>query len=227
MIKKIRIYRILAAAALLLAPFIANAQSDKEVLNIDKAYDRVLKVYPLQLGEAYLAYEKMRTHRISNEFGLSYIYSTYMKGDGSTPESQPVQGASVRMSQRKYTLKNEGRPFGFFHGPLFGYRFLAYEQDVFEQLAQSPDAPTYHGVGRLYQHSLDLSYQLGIQFNLMGLLTADVAAAFGGRVKYALANNAGDLLTDHIIGHAVIAENNSAIFAVPLPQLNLSVGYAF
>ncbi|RDV13848.1 ABC transporter ATP-binding protein [Pontibacter diazotrophicus] len=219
---------MLAAAALLLAPLgIANAQSDGEVPSMDKSYDRVLKVYPLQLSEVYLAYEKMRTDRISNELGLSYIYSVYMKGDASSPESQPVQGASVRMSQRRYTLKNEGQPFGFFHGPFFGYRFLAYEQDVFEQLTQTPDAPTYHGVGHLYQHSLDLSYQLGIQFNLMGLLTADVAASLGGRVKYALANNAGELLTDHIIGHAVIAENNSAIFAVPLPQLNLSVGYAF
>lgn len=221
-------HRMLAAVGLLFASFgIANAQSDGEVPDIDISRDRVLKVYPLQLGEAYLAYEKMRTERISNEFGLSYIYSVYMKGGASTPESQPVQGASFQMSQRKYPLKSEGRPFGFFHGPSFGYRFVAYEQDVFEQLAKEPDAAAYHAVGRLYQHSLDLSYQLGIQFNLMGPLTADIAAALGGRVKYVLANNAGDLLTDHIIGHAVIAENNSAIFAVPLPQLNLSVGYAF
>ena len=46
-------------------------------------------------------------------------------------------------------------------------------------------------------------------------------------MKYARSTNAAELLTEHIIGHAVVAESNSAIFAVPLPQLKLSVGYAF
>lgn len=228
MIKKNHIYRIFAAAALVFAPLgIASAQSDVEVLYIDKSSDRVLKVYPLQLGEVYLAYEKMRTERISNEFGLSYIYRSYLKGDEWIPERKSVQGMAIRMSQRKYTVKNEGRPFGFFHGPVFGYRLLIFERDVFELPVRDPRDPEFRYVGRLYQHGLDLSYQLGVQFNLTGHLTADVAAAIGGRVKYALANNADELLPDRIIGHAVIAERNSAIFVVPLPQLSISVGYAF
>lgn len=228
MMKKNYIYLILTAAVLLfMPPGIASAQSDIEVLNIDQDYDRVLKVYPLQLGEVYLAYEKMRTDRISNEFGISYIYRSYLKGEEWIPERKNVQGVAIRMSQRKYTVKNENRPIGFFHGPVFGYRLLIFEQNAFDLPAQDPGDPEYRFVGRLYQNSLDLSYQLGVQFNLTGHLTAEVGGSIGGRVKYALANNADELLQERIIGHAVIAENNSAIFVVPLPQLNISVGYAF
>ncbi len=131
------------------------------------------------------------------------------------------------MSQRKYPKKNAGSPFGFFHGFVFGYRFIAFGENVFGLPAQDPGDPDYRFVGRLYQNSLDLSYQLGVQFKLSNHLTAEAAGALGGRAKYALAKNAGELLTDNIIGHAVVAEDNSAIFVVPLPQLNLSVGYAF
>ena len=222
------IYLILFAVVLLFAPLgVATAQYDAEAPSIDPAYDRVLKVYPLQLGEVYVAYEKMRAERTSNELGLSYVYWGYLKGDDWLPERKNAQGIAIRMSQRKYTAKNAGRPFGFFHGPVFGYRFMAYEKNVFELPNQDPRDPNYQFVGRLYQNSLDLSYQLGGQFNLKNHLTADISAAFGGRLKYALANNAGELLTEHIIGRAVIAEGNSAIFVVPLPQLSVSVGYAF
>lgn len=230
MMKKSNLYLVLTATVLLFTPLLtARAQSDVEVLYIDKSYDRILKAYPLQLGEVYLAHEKMRTERISNEFGLSYVYWSYLKGDGDEwmPERKNVQGLGIRMSQRKYTANNEGRPFGFFHGPVFGYRLLIFEKNVFDLPVRDPSDPEYRFIGRLYQNSLDLSYQLGVQFNLTGHLTAEVGAALGGRVKYALANNADELLTERIIGHAVVAERNSAIFAVPFPQLNLSVGYAF
>lgn len=228
MSKKRCLYPILAAIVLLFTPlYIAYAQDDREEQYIDASYDRVLKIYPLQLGEVYLAQEKMRAERISNELGLSYVYWSYLKGDDWMPERKNVKGVAIRMSQRKYTSKNEGRPFGFFHGPVFGYRFVAFEQNVFELPAQDPSAPGYRFVGRLYQNSLDLSYQLGWQFKLSDHLTAEVGGAIGGRVKFALANNADELLTEHVIGRTVAAENNSAIFVVPLPQLNFSVGYAF
>ncbi|GAB3536890.1 hypothetical protein GCM10027443_28370 [Pontibacter brevis] len=227
MIKKRFIFLTLAAALLFAPLSMAVAQDDREVQNIDTAYNRVLKIYPLQLGEVYVAHEKMRTERISNELGLSYIYRSYLKGDEWIPERKNVQGVAIRMSQRKYTRRNEGKPFGFYHGPEFGYRLLIFEKNVFELPVQDPGDPEYRFVGRLYQNSLDLSYQLGVQFNLMGHLSADVAASVGGRVKYALANNANELLEEHIIGRAVIVENNSAIFVVPLPQLKLSLGYAF
>jgi len=198
-----------------------------EVQQIDTAHDHVLKVNPLQLGEVSLAHEKMRTERVSNEIGLSYIYRSYFNSDEWLPEDKRVQGVGIRMSQRKYSNKRTGSPFGFFHGFVFGYRLLVFDKDVFELPEQRPSDPDYRFVGRLYQNSLDLSYQLGAQFKLSNHLTAEAAAALGARAKYARATNAGDLLTDNIIGHAVMAETNSAVFVVPLPQLNLSVGYAF
>ena len=104
---------------------------------------------------------------------------------------------------------------------------MVFEENVFRLPVQDPADPDYRFIGRLYQNSLELSYQVGVQFKLANHLTADVAGSIGGRVKYALAKNAGELLPEHIIGYAVTAETNSAVFVVPLPQLNLSVGYAF
>lgn len=205
----------------------AQAQDGDDVQQIDKATDRVLKVNPFQLGGVSLSYEKMRTERISNEIALSYIYRTYWDSEEWLPEGKRVQGVGVKMSQRKYSNKGTASPFGFFHGFVFGYRFLVFEENVFGLPEQDPAEPGYRFVGRLYQNSLDLSYQLGVQFKLSEHFTAEAAGALGGRVKYALSNNAAELLTDNIIGHAVVAEDNSAIFVVPLPQLNLSVGYAF
>lgn len=219
---------MLTIVVLLWVPLLqAQAQDGDDFQEIDPAHDRVLKVNPLQLGEISLSYEKLRTERVSNEIALSYIYRTYLNGDEWLPEDTRVQGAGFRMSQRKYSNKGKGQPFGFFHGFVFGYRFMVFEEDVFGLPEQNPDSPGYRFVGRLYQNSLDLSYQLGVQFKLSGHLTAEVAGALGGRVKYALANNAAELLTDNIIGHAVVAEDNSAIFVVPMPQLNVSVGYSF
>ncbi|WP_161889460.1 ABC transporter ATP-binding protein [Pontibacter russatus] len=188
---------------------------------------RVLKVNPFQLGDVSLSYEKMRTNRISNEIAFSYIYRSFLQGDGGLPEDVRVQGAGIRMSQRKYSNKASGKPYGFFHGFVFGYRFMAFEEGVFGLPEHAPGDPDYRLVGRLYQNSLDLSYQLGVQFRLSEHLTAEAAGALGARAKYALAKNAGALLTDNIIGHALVAEDNSAVFVVPAPQLILSVGYAF
>ena len=220
-----RLFRLLLAVLLWVPLVQAQAQDEDEMQEIDSAYDRVLKVNPLQLGEVSLSFEKMRATRVSNEIALSYIYHTYLNGDEWLPEDVPVQGAGVKMSQRRYTKNNRGRPFGFFHGFVLGYRLLVFEVGVLG--SQDPSSPDYRFVGRLYQNSLDLSYQLGGQFRLSKHLTAEVAGALGGRIKYALAKNAADLLTDRIIGHALVAEDNSAVFVVPLPQLVISVGYAF
>lgn len=219
---------MLIALVLFIAfPGIVNAQRYEEMQHIDSTFNRMIKVYPLLLGEVRVGHEHMLTTRIANEVAFSYLYTAFLKGADSDPESQPVQGGAIRMSQRRYSLQNQGRPLGFFHGFTFGYRFMVYEQDVFRKLSATPDAPVHQGVGRMYQNALDLGYQVGMQFKLIHHLTADVAASLGGRVKYVAADDADKLLTDHIIGHAVAAERNSAIFVTPLPQLNLSVGYAF
>ncbi|GAB3826073.1 hypothetical protein GCM10028895_36440 [Pontibacter rugosus] len=137
-------------------------------------------------------------------------------------------GLHVRMSQRYYTTKkHRGTPFGFFHGPLFGYRFMVFEENVFGLPEQNPNDADYQFVGRLYQNTVELNYQVGGQFKLGRHLTAELSAALGGRLKYALSKGAGELLTDNIIGHALTAEDNSAIFVVPSPQLNFSIGYSF
>ncbi len=194
---------------------------------INKDHDRILKLNPLQLGEVTLSYEKMRAARTANEIGISYIYRTYLNGDAAIPEEQSVQGIGVRMSQRKYSKKNIGHPFGFFHGPVFSYRFILFDEDVFGMPQQDPNDPDYKFVGRMYQNSLDLSYQLGGQFKLTRHLTAEIAGALGVRAKYVLATNAGNMLSEYVIGHQLAAENSAAFFVVPLPQLKLTVGYSF
>lgn len=219
--------------ALLLLPLSAamaqqTSVSEDEELNINTDHDKIIKLHPLQLGELYLSYEKMRAERVSNEFGLSYIYKAYLDGGSFfVDNNKSVTGIAIRMSQRHYTSrKRRGTPFGFFHGPMFGYRFMAFEDNALE-VDQNPSSPDYRYVGRLYQNSLELNYQLGWQFKLGRQFTGEVSGALGGRVKYALAKGAGDLLADYIIGHELITEDNSAIFVVPSPQLNLSVGYSF
>lgn len=214
---------------LLLALTPAFAQDNRDEPFINKESDRILKLHPLQIGEVYLSYEKMRTERTSNEFGLSYVYRAYFEGDKFfAPEDVNVQGIHIRMSQRHYTSqKHAGSPFGFFHGPMFGYRFMVFEENVFGLPEQDPNSPDYQFVGRLYQNTLELNYQIGAQFKLGRHFTTEVSAALGGRLKYALSKGAGELLPDNIIGHELVAEENSAIFVVPSPQLNVSVGYAF
>ncbi|RIJ37786.1 ABC transporter ATP-binding protein [Pontibacter oryzae] len=220
--------------ALLLLPLGAamaqhiSAPHQEEELQVNPDHDRIIKLHPLQLGEVYLSYEKMRADRVSNEFGLSYIYKAYLDGSSFFVENdKAVNGIAIRMSQRHYTSKKRrGTPFGFFHGPMFGYRFMAFEDNALE-VEQDPSSPDYRYVGRLYQNSLELNYQLGWQFKLGQQFTGEVSGALGGRVKYALAKGAGDLLADYIIGHELVTEENSAIFVVPSPQLNISVGYSF
>lgn len=209
----------------------AQAQSDDaldaedRVVNTD--HDRIFKIRPLDMGQVSLAYEKLRAARVSNEFGLSYIYTTYFKSDVFLPEEQPVDGVAIRMSQRHYTSKKRQAPFGFYHGPVFGYSFIVFEENVFGLEELPPSDPNYRYVGRLYQNALDLSYQLGWQFKLGRHFTTELGAAIGARAKYARATGAGELLPDNIIGHAVVEDENSAIFLVPLPKLNFSVGYSF
>ncbi|OKL40669.1 hypothetical protein [Pontibacter flavimaris] len=204
------------------------AQDTTEAVLMDPAHDRILKLHPLQMGEVYISYEKMRTERISNEFGLSYVYRGYLKSEDFLPDDVKVGGVHIRMSQRYYTSKkHDGVPLGFFHGPMFGYRFMAFEEGALDSPFEDPDNSFGRQVGRLYQNTLELNYQLGGQFLVGKKLTVEVSAALGARLKYALAKGADELLTENIIGHALVAEQNSAIFITPSPQLNVSVGYSF
>ena len=237
--KQIKHLRWLAfSAIIMLAPITMAQAQDEEALDtedkvINTAHDRIIKFRPFDLGQVSFAYEKLRSSRVSNELGLGYIYATYLKDSGegagfiTGPEEKKVNGLSVRMSQRHYTSNKKLAPFGFYHGPVFGYRLLIFERNVFGVEQLPPSDPDYRFVGRLYQNSVDLSYQIGGQFQLGKHFTTEVGLALGGRIKYARSVGADELLTENIIGHAVVAEKNSAIFLVPLPQFNFSVGYSF
>ncbi|NEM96215.1 ABC transporter ATP-binding protein [Pontibacter burrus] len=201
-----------------------------DIREMDKDHDRIIKIHPLQLGEVYVSMEKLRTERISNEYGIGYIYKSYLKGetdDWQDFEAKNVKGVGIHMSQRHYTSKTKSAPFGFFHGPVFGYRFLVFEKNVFDLPEQDPSSPNFRYVGRLYQNSLDLSYRIGGQFLLGNHFTLEVAGSLGGRVKYAKATTAEELLPEHIIGYELIKDESSYLAATPLAQLKFSIGYAF
>lgn len=201
-----------------------------DVQGMDKAHDRIIKVHPLQLGEVYLSLEKLRTERVSNEYGIGYIYSSYLKGetdDWQDFEAKDVMGIGIHMSQRHYASNKKHAPFGFFHGPVFGYRFLVFDKNVFELPEQDPTSPDYRFVGRLYQNSVDVSYRIGGQFLLGNHFTLELAGSLGGRVKYAKATSADELLPQHIIGHELIKDESSLVAATPLAGLKFSVGYSF
>jgi len=228
--------KVLLLTFFILATGAAHAQDEDqdldapEIREIDPAHDRIIKLHPLQLGEVYLSLEKQRTYRISNEYGIGYIYKSYLKGetdDWEDFEDKKVMGVAVHMSQRYYNTKKRDAPFGLFWGPVFGYRFMVFEKNVFDLPEQDPSSPNYRFVGRLYQNSLDLSYQLGGQFLLGNHFTLELAGALGGRVKYARATSADELLPQHIIGHELMKDESSYIAATPLGQLKFSVGYSF
>lgn len=194
---------------------------------IDKEHDLTYKVQPFLLGEVRLSYEKVRAPKVSNEYGIGYVYKAYLDGGSFFPDfsEKNVLGISVRMSQRHYTSKKRKAPFGFFHGPLFGYRFLVFEKGVLET-GEFGD-PGNRVIGRLYQNSMDLSYQIGGQFLLGEHITMEIAGSLGGRVKLARATNAEDLLENSIIGHHIIRDSDSIFSWVPLPQLKIALGYSF
>ncbi|MDX5418738.1 MAG: ABC transporter ATP-binding protein [Hymenobacteraceae bacterium] len=204
-------------------------QEDKiEVQNIDRDHDKTFKIHPLHYGEIFLSYEKVRSPQISNEFGLSYLYKTYFKGDGWGPaEEKDAMGIAIRMSQRYYTSKKRRAPFGFFHGPMFSYRFLVFERNVFDLPQVPPSDPNFRFVGRLYQNSLDLSYHLGGQFQLGRHFTTEISGGLGGRIKFAKATNGADLIEDNIIGHVLHSDESAVIAVVPAPHFNFGIGYSF
>ena len=223
---------LLIAAAFVVVPAgVAQAQGhndeDTEDKVLNKDHDRIIKFRPFDIGQVSFTYEKLRSSRVSNELGIGYIYKSYLKDSGFTPADKKVNGLSVRMSQRHYTSNKKMAPFGFYHGPVFGYRLLIFEKDVFGTESTPPSDPNYRYIGRLYQNSIDLSYQIGGQFQLGKHLTSEIGLALGGRLKYARSVGAEEILAQRIIGHELVAEQNSAIFAVPLAQLNFSVGYSF
>lgn len=228
--KKMRSRFWLPSLFLTLFFFVGKAQAQDAELEeaaidtvIDQSHDLTYKLQPLLFGEVRLSYEKVRAPQVSNEYGIGYIYKAFLKDGGDFPdyEAKNVKGVSVRMSQRHYTSKKQKAPFGFFHGPLFGYRFMVFEEDVFG-MADSP-----RRIGRLYQNAADLSYQLGSQFLLNDHFTLEIAGSLGGRIKYGRSTGAEELLENNIIGYHFRKDRDSILSGAPLLQLKLAVGYSF
>ncbi len=204
---------------------INQEQEDRaEMRSIDREHDRILKIHPLHPGEIFLSYEKVRAPGVSNEFGLSYLYKVHVKGDGWLTNAKDVMGIGVRMSQRRYTSNKRQAPFGFFHGPMFQYRFMVFERNVFEL---PPEEMQARYIGRMYQNVLDLSYHLGYQFQLGRHFTTEVSGGLGARAKFGIARNGGELMEGIMIGHVLRADEGSVLTAGPSPQLNFAIGYSF
>ncbi|SIT89948.1 ABC transporter ATP-binding protein [Pontibacter indicus] len=213
---------------------VAHAQDTEQeredrmlMMNIDRDHDKTIKIHPLHYGEVFVSYEKVRSPNISNEFGLSYFYKIHLKDDGWLTEARDVMGIGLRMSQRYYTSKKKSAPFGFFHGPMFSYRFIVFERNVFDLPDVPPSDPDFRYVGRLYQNAVDLSYHLGYQFQLGRHFTTELSGGLGGRIKIANATNGGDLIEQNIIGHVVHSDDGAVVTVGPSPQLNFSIGYSF
>jgi hypothetical protein len=221
----------LRTTGLLLLMFLAEnatAQVDSlKVMRMDSTigttYLLIYKIQPLLIGEIRVSYEKVRVTKVSNEYSLGYIYKAYLKGRGSFPDfdAKKVKGISIRMSQRHYTSKEHNDPFGFFHGPLFGFRFIAFEQNALRRINPLEYA------GRLYQTSVDLNYQIGAQQHLGSHLTMEVSGSLGGRVKFSKAATTEDILEDNLYGYHFLKDSDSVFSVVPLPQIKFSVGYIF
>lgn len=204
---------------------VIQEQEDRgEMRNIDRAHDRILKIHPLHYGEIFVSYEKVRTPDVSNEFGLSYLYKLHMKGEGWSTNMKDVMGIGVRMSQRHYPSKKLRAPFGFFHGPMFQYRFIVFERNVFDL---PPEEMQARYIGRMYQNVLDLSYHLGYQFQLGRHFTTELSGGLGARAKFGIARNGGELMQNIMIGHVVRADEGSVLTVGPSPQLNFAIGYSF
>jgi hypothetical protein len=201
-----------------------------DIREINTEHDRIIKINPLQIGAIYFSFEKLRTERVANEYGIGYVYKSYLKNgtdDWKDFEDREVMGIAIHMSQRYYNSTKREAPFGFFHGPVFGYRFLVFEKNAFNLPEQDPASPNFRYVGRLYQNSLDVSYQLGWQFLLGKGFTTEFAGSLGARVKYAKATSADELLPQYVIGHELISDESSYIALAPLPQFKFSLGYSF
>jgi hypothetical protein len=204
---------------------IKQEQEDRaEMRSIDREHDRVFKIHPLHYGEIFLSYEKVRAPDVSNEFGLSYLYKVHLKGDGWSANAKDVMGIGVRMSQRRYPSRKLRAPFGFFHGPMFQYRFIVFERDVFEL---PPEEMQARYIGRMYQNVLDLSYHLGYQFQLGRHFTTELSGGLGARAKFGIARNGGELMENLMIGHVLRADEGSVLTVGPSPQLNFAIGYSF
>lgn len=216
----------------------ANVVLAQEILPLGDMYRGVWKVRPLQFGEVVVSYENVKERDQTNEISIGYIYKSFVEAtdkdrntltgfysafvDDDKYMASDANGIVLRMGQRNYTSIKKDAPAGFYHGPYFTYRFIAFEGHLLEE------ADDVAAIGRMYQHTLALHYQLGYQVVLAKHFTLDLFAGAGVRGKYAHAQISKGRTEDRIIGVYKIAPSDNSTFAAgPSLHLNFSVGYAF
>jgi hypothetical protein len=220
------VYFLLAAQPL-------KAQNDE----LTTPYKRVLKIRPLQFGEYYASWENIKHDDQSNELGIGFIYKSFV---GATEKDKntlngfyssflneedyaisKTAGIVVRMSQRNYSSKTKDIPEGFYYGPVYMYRFIAYDPDLLRTVENEV-------IGRMYEHVLSFHYQIGYQFIFGKHLTFEPFFGAGFRGKLAKAQISKGRTEERVIGPIKITpDDNTTIAAAPSLQLNFSIGYVF
>ncbi|HSI91798.1 MAG TPA: hypothetical protein VK927_11825 [Adhaeribacter sp.] len=223
--------------ALCLPVMPAAAQTD---YGTGPTYSRVWKIRPLQFGEIYLSYEKVKELDQTNEIGIGYIYKSFVGAssrDSLTGTAltgfysnfldeedyviSDCDGIVVRMSQRNYPSAIRPAPAGFYYGPAFMYRFIAFRNDL---LFDFPGEV----VGRMYQHVLGFHYQVGYQAIVVKHLSLEVFGGLGARAKMTTARLSKGRVEERVIAPLKFGrDNNTVVSAAPSLHLNVSLGLAF
>lgn len=224
------------AGCLLLASLVFPTSTQAQA-DVSGAYRSVIKVRPLQFGEFYASWENIKHEDQSNEIGLGFIYKSFVGAndrDRNTLASpynsfideeeyaiSDVAGIVVRMSQRNYSSKTRDIPEGFYYGPVYMYRFIAFDPDLLRTVENEV-------IGRMYQHVLSFHYQVGYQFIIGKHLTLEPFLGAGFRAKYASAKISKGRTEERVIGPIkVTPDDNSTIAGAPSLNLNVQIGYVF
>lgn len=225
---------------ILIAAFSLKACAQKyesELNTLDKDYYGVIKVRPLQYGEYYVSWERVKEKDQTTEVGIAYLHKSFVKAaekdkntltgfyshflDDEEYASSKANGLVLRMSQRNYTVSDKDAPEGFYYGPAITARFIAFDKDLLREF----DGEV---IGRMYQYVLAFHYQVGYQTIVAKHISLEVFGGLGFRAKMASAKISKGRTEDRIIGLVKFApDDNNTLAAAPALHLNVSVGYAF
>jgi hypothetical protein len=224
-------------AGFLLFHFLVPALTLQAQDDLSSPYRRVFKVRPLQFGEYYLSWENIKHEDQSNELGIGFIYKSFVGANESDKNTlndfystfideeeyaiSDAAGIVVRMSQRNYSSKTRDIPEGFYYGPVYMYRFIAYDPDLLRTFENEV-------IGRMYQHVLSFHYQIGYQFILGKHFTFEPYFGAGFRAKLAKAQISKGRTEERVISPVkVTPDANTTVAGAPSVHLNFAIGYVF
>ena len=230
-------YRFIFAGFLLLHFLLPTQNLQAQDDDLSSPYRRAFKVRPLQFGEFYVSWENLKHEDQSNELGIGFIYKSFVGANEKDKNTlndfystfideekyaiSETAGIVVRMSQRNYSSKKFAIPEGFYYGPVYMYRFIAYDPDLLRTFENEV-------IGRMYEHVLSFHYQIGYQFILGKHLSVEPFFGAGFRAKYATAQISKGRTEERVIGPIKITpDQNSTIAGAPSLNLNVQIGYVF